>query len=246
MPGKAPEEQQCTATSKRSGERCKAWAVGGSTVCRMHGGKSPRGVASPHFTHGRFSKSIPARLAGSYEEVLADPRRLELDNELAVIVARNEEMLAGLYSGASDRLWLRMRAAKRAMEAAQDAGDHDAAAKHERRILQMIEHGGNDGERWAEIMANFDQQRRLAESERRRRIEDHQMATTEEVMALMAALVAIITRHVKDERVRRAIGLDIDALINLEGNGQAGQAKREGENFVGASATRSVTEGRGG
>jgi hypothetical protein len=31
---------QCTAKSKRSGSRCRAPAVKGKSVCRMHGGKS--------------------------------------------------------------------------------------------------------------------------------------------------------------------------------------------------------------
>ncbi len=31
---------QCTAKSKRSGERCKCYAMKGKTVCRIHGGRS--------------------------------------------------------------------------------------------------------------------------------------------------------------------------------------------------------------
>jgi len=36
--------------------------------CRMHGGKSLRGIASPRFKHGRYSKDLVARLAGRYLE----------------------------------------------------------------------------------------------------------------------------------------------------------------------------------
>ena len=32
---------QCTATSKRSGERCRRMAIRGGTVCPMHGGSAP-------------------------------------------------------------------------------------------------------------------------------------------------------------------------------------------------------------
>ena len=31
---------RCQAKSKRSGKRCKRWAIKGKTVCSMHGGKS--------------------------------------------------------------------------------------------------------------------------------------------------------------------------------------------------------------
>jgi hypothetical protein len=45
---------RCTATSKRTRERCKAPAVRGWTVCRFHGarGGAPRGGANGSFKHG--------------------------------------------------------------------------------------------------------------------------------------------------------------------------------------------------
>lgn len=36
------EREKCTATSKRSGKRCTAWPILGSTVCVMHGGAAPQ------------------------------------------------------------------------------------------------------------------------------------------------------------------------------------------------------------
>lgn len=38
--------RQCTARSKRSGERCRRAAVLGGTVCSMHGGKAPQVAAA--------------------------------------------------------------------------------------------------------------------------------------------------------------------------------------------------------
>lgn len=53
--------RQCTATSKRTGQRYRKPAMIDRTVCRTHGGKTPRGVTSPHFRHGRYSILLPAR-----------------------------------------------------------------------------------------------------------------------------------------------------------------------------------------
>jgi hypothetical protein len=39
-------DRRCTATSKRTGERCGAWAVPGANVCKWHGAKSPQAVAA--------------------------------------------------------------------------------------------------------------------------------------------------------------------------------------------------------
>lgn len=40
------DDRRCTATSKRSGERCRKPAIVGGTVCAMHGGKSPAVAAA--------------------------------------------------------------------------------------------------------------------------------------------------------------------------------------------------------
>jgi len=188
--------------------------VTGAQTCYHHGGRSPRGVASPHFVHGRYSVSIPAKLSQSYEEALDDPRKLILEDELAVVVSRNKELLNSLYSGESGRLWRRLRDHKRKMEKARRNGDVDAQAEHFNALLQLIESGAKDAERWDELVRNVDTQRKLAESERKRRVEDHQIATTEEILAIMGAVLAIITRHVRDDRIRRAIGADIEALVS--------------------------------
>ncbi len=211
-----PAKNLCGAKT-RSGGECTQPAMRNGR-CRLHGGKTPRGVAHHSFQHGRFSRSIPARLSESYEEALADPKRLELADELAVVISRNQELLNSLYSGESDGLWMRLRNHKRAMEAARRDGDADAQAEHFNALLRTIERGADDAERWDELVRNVETQRKLAESERKRRVEEHQVATTEEILAVMGAVLAIITRHVRDERIRRAIGTDIEALVNWPGD----------------------------
>lgn len=49
---------RCTAKSKRTGQPCKAPAVRGWSVCRMHGARSgaKAGVAHPNWKHGARSK----------------------------------------------------------------------------------------------------------------------------------------------------------------------------------------------
>jgi hypothetical protein len=54
---KAP---RCSATSKRTRERCKALAVRGWTVCRFHGarGGAPKGKANGAYKHGLHTKEV--------------------------------------------------------------------------------------------------------------------------------------------------------------------------------------------
>ena len=42
VPGSKNDSRRCTATANRTGERCKAPAIKGGTVCRMHGGALPQ------------------------------------------------------------------------------------------------------------------------------------------------------------------------------------------------------------
>lgn len=97
---------QCTAKSKQSGQRCKRYAVPGKTVCVMHGGKSPGGLASPNLKTGRHSKYLPKNLLGKYKEALADNDLLQLRDEVALIDARLAEVLGKIEAGAdSNQTW---------------------------------------------------------------------------------------------------------------------------------------------
>jgi hypothetical protein len=54
----AHDAPRCKATSKRSGKRCRAPAVRGSLVCRMHGagGGAPTGNQNGNYRHGARTK----------------------------------------------------------------------------------------------------------------------------------------------------------------------------------------------
>jgi hypothetical protein len=49
---------RCTATSKRTKERCRAPAVTGWNVCRFHGtrGGGPKGERNGNYKHGEATK----------------------------------------------------------------------------------------------------------------------------------------------------------------------------------------------
>jgi hypothetical protein len=53
---------RCTATSKRTRQRCKAPAVRGYNVCRFHGarGGAPKGKANGAWKHGYYSGTARA------------------------------------------------------------------------------------------------------------------------------------------------------------------------------------------
>lgn len=91
---------QCQAKSKQSGAQCKKFAVPGKRVCGIHGGKTPGGLASPHFKTGRHSKYLPKNLLGKYKEAINDPDLLQLRDEIALMDTRLGEVLTQIEKGA--------------------------------------------------------------------------------------------------------------------------------------------------
>ena len=57
--------ETCNART-RSGGLCQNAPIYPAGRCRMHGGKSLRGIASPRFKHGRYCKDLLGQLAGAY------------------------------------------------------------------------------------------------------------------------------------------------------------------------------------
>jgi hypothetical protein len=55
--GRLNSSPRCRAKSKRSGQTCKAPAVNGYRVCRMHGagGGAPKGIRNGKYKHGCFT-----------------------------------------------------------------------------------------------------------------------------------------------------------------------------------------------
>ena len=55
--------ETCNART-RSGGLCQNAPIYPAGRCRMHGGKSLRGIASPRFKHGRYCKDLLGQLCG--------------------------------------------------------------------------------------------------------------------------------------------------------------------------------------
>ena len=84
---------RCKAKTKQTGKRCKRSPTPGREVCRLHGGATPRGIDSPHFKHGRYSKAMPDRLIEKYETARNDPDLITMRDDIALIDARIMDQL---------------------------------------------------------------------------------------------------------------------------------------------------------
>jgi hypothetical protein len=93
---------RCTATSKRTHERCQAPAVRGWTVCRFHGarGGGPMGSRNGRYRHGstprKRSKSIVACWSSCGPPKMVLPGRGEGAGRLPLLEAKRKSYALGL------------------------------------------------------------------------------------------------------------------------------------------------------
>jgi hypothetical protein len=103
----------CGAKTKHDGTPCERSPVRGRTRCRVHGGKTLVGSASPTYRTGRYSKYVPERLRERYEAAEDDAELLSLRGEIALTDARLLDLLARVNTGESGQLWAELRRAYR-------------------------------------------------------------------------------------------------------------------------------------
>jgi hypothetical protein len=178
--------------------------------CRIHGGMTPAGPASPHFKHGRYSKVLPARLLERYQAALDDPDLLAMHHEIGVVDARLHELIGRIDTGESGTRW---KAIRRAL---QDYCDARGTIDEEARfgvLAETIEAGVSDEAAWREISGLIGQRQALVESERRRMVDLQQVITAGEAVALAAQLIDVVRRNVTDRKTLAAIGREFGALL---------------------------------
>ncbi len=72
---------------------------------------------------------------------------------------------------------------------------------------------------WRQLMDNFEQRRKLTETEAKTIATAHKVLTGEEAARFTAGLIDILTRHITDRELLQKIGVDIRAL---RGHGSTG------------------------
>jgi hypothetical protein len=204
--------KRCGAKTRR-GTPCQAYVVRGRERCRMHGGMQKRGLAHHNTTHGRFSKDLPTRLAADYETAIRDPELIALRNELALVTAREADLVKRLDSGEAGQHWQGVRKAVADFRRAQQRQDTQAAAEALRQIERLTDLGIADYRAWSELLSTIESRRRLAETERRRLEAMQQTITSERAMLLVGALVDAVRRHVDDRAVLDAIGREVERVV---------------------------------
>lgn len=190
---------QCTAKSKRTGERCKQTAMHGSNVCYMHGGKSPKGIASATYKHGRYSRYTRANITEKLDRLLADPDILQLHDEIRLVTLRIDEKLDRLETVDAKAIMQELLTLSDKINNGlhnQDFVKVDEANQHMRDILvsRIRSHDVDE-----DIRRDMEQRRKLIETQRKLNADAEQMLTAVQVMTIMKTLLHAIKENVSDK-----------------------------------------------
>jgi len=205
---------QCTATVRKTGERCRRRAVTGYRVCQVHGAGSPkkgRPGGRPIET-GIHSSKLPERMREKYLEAIGDPELLNLRSSIALVDARVEDRLGRVDSGESGAAWVNVRKCLDAfLKEFYGNGDHVALQLEELKLA--IQKGLDDYAAWSEIQALLEQRRKIVESEQKRLVALQQVITVEKAMILFAAITDVIKRNVTDRQQLASISHELAGLL---------------------------------
>lgn len=202
----------------RGGARCKRAGMASNGRCRLHGGASLVGPASPQWRHGRHSKYLQVGLLERYRVALADPNLITLQSEVALVDARIAELLEAVGQTGNTRLWRDAHAKLQAFKGA--AGKGTEAVGAARVALTQLEEILNAGLQasatWDELADRLDLRRRLVDSETKRQKDLFQMISVDRVMQVIGLLLETVKGNVKDPSALAAINAE---FIRLAGAG---------------------------
>jgi len=200
----------------RAGTQCGRSAIKARQFCKLHGGRVRRGAAHPNFDIGRRSEFVPEAMRVRYEKGLEDPDLIVLRRQLSLTEVAWEDAVQGLGPKTS---WELVAEAKRSVERAKESLE----VKDPEKLKAAVELCEKElsGISWMivdirhrvdEVGFWQDQARKLSAEERKRLEAAQQYITIERMMTLVAALVEIVRRHVKDTKALDGIQRDVEIL----------------------------------
>jgi hypothetical protein len=193
--------------------------------CRVHGGATPKGVASPHFRTGarsRYLKHLNGQMGAAFKEALADPDLGCLRGELALQTARVEDLLRQL-SREEGPAWTTLVLALDVLQLARSKGEPVDAALA--TLDQLIRSGAACAQSrraaWAEVRALMQEKTRTSAAESKRLADLQGVVRVEDALLWARALLTAAREEVTDRDQLRRLQERALALLPDDGSGPA-------------------------
>jgi hypothetical protein len=162
----------------------------------MHGGASLKGAESPRYVHGKFSKYLPSDMMMRFEEFLDDPRRLSLENEMALTRTLISERLQKLKSINTSEAWEKLGKLYKQFINARGDRQREREERLIGEIGQVIKHGTDAMSTRKETMKMIDLERRLVNTQRQLYMDAGELITRGMAITIMGHLLEAVKENV--------------------------------------------------
>ncbi len=162
-----PKGSKATACPKCNEARACSQPTPDGKACRYHGGKSPKGIDSPHYKHGRYSKYAPAGVLNDYRAYLRDSERIEVDDELAAMRTVFALTYSEVSSKATTDSWERAYGIyKEILRDYKPKGKRDGFLTKIKKMGAILEEGAGQERHIATLNKTSEQVRKLVDTKR--------------------------------------------------------------------------------
>lgn len=160
--------------AKKGGGFCESPYRYHNGKCRVHGGPSPKGMASGTWKTGQHSKyaKMPKRLRQGYEEAIDDPELTHHRSSVALIDQLVDETLESYDAGANPERWEQVKKLVRRLDVANASGDYPKAREAFEELKLVVSEGYAHVEQSRSVTRLLEARRRHAESETKRRLSE--------------------------------------------------------------------------
>jgi hypothetical protein len=179
------------------------------------------GIASRRLKDGRFSKYMPkGGLKRAYERAASDRELISLRDDLALIEARQAQLLESLGEAATPP-WEEAAGALREFRAAMEAKSTPRMQAALARLEGLFTAGAAapkvQAKVWREFRALIAQKTRTAAAEVKRLVDMRQMMTKERIAEFVYAMAEAVRRNVTDPATLNAVQRDLNLLLGVGG-----------------------------
>lgn len=200
--------------------------------CYRHGGATPSGIASANFKHGKHSEDahlfhLPKRMAGEYVLGMKNPDSLSMDADIALLFARQCDVLSRVDTGESGEMWSSLLASlkevtrcRKAVEAAlygQNPVEIKQAGKDLSEVLESIESlaqaGVSDYAAWRKVEDLSERLRKARETEIKRRVQQQEMITQQRLDMTLGKVLLVLRSHILDRKMLGEVSADLRRVV---------------------------------
>lgn len=188
----------------------------GRRVCSKDGGKSPRGIASPSFKHGRYSRFVPRSLAPAMKAALNDVDLLSLTQDIATTEAMLDDLMRKLTERDPSSTFAKIRTLWNRLWVAVRSEDAALTQRIRSDMNELIVEGSEQALMVGRYIDLSELKVKQVDMEVRRREKMQSLVPAESVARDYRALALAVKSKVKDPEVVREIALEFERILGMD------------------------------